>query len=339
MRRSTIVLAILTLAMVATPALSQKQPHGFLKEIGGFTDAALTKLDGGSVISTTLKTENNELALMGAVRVRGTIQEFLAIYRDIETFEATLGIAKTLSDPPKMSDLEGLEFEKSDIKALEHCKVGDCDLKVGEEMLNQLKSDIDWNAPDAHDTVVRFLYENILAYVNAYAEGGNATLAVYRNKKKPQYVAKEFEALLEQSPYVLQYRPELHKYLLEYPKATLDGASDFLYWDVINFGPKPTLRVNHVTIYPTEEGPNGATIITSKQLYYSRYFDTGFELYTLVPDEARPDNGFYLLTLNRYRTDLGGGLTGKVMRRGAEAGTKGAMKDTIEAAQAAVQKR
>ena len=49
---------------------------------------------------------------MGAVRIKGTIQTFLENYHDIERFEAALGIAKKLSDPPKMSDLEGLEFEK-----------------------------------------------------------------------------------------------------------------------------------------------------------------------------------------------------------------------------------
>jgi len=46
-----------------------------------------------------------------------------------------------------------------------------------------------------------------------------------------------------------------------------------------------------------------------------------------------------VVALNRYRTDLGGGLSGKVMRLGATSGTKGAMKNTIAAAQAAVQKR
>jgi len=341
MRISTIlrVVGVIAIAMAATSAFAQKQPHTFLKTIGGFTDKDLAKLDDGAVISTTLDSGvKNELAFMGAVRIKGTIQTFLENYRDIETFEAALGTAKKLSEPPKMSDLRGLDFEKSDLKALRNCKVGDCAIKLGEETLNELQSEIDWSAPDADAAVVRFIHERVLEYANAYEKGGNAELAIYRNKSKPQHVAKEFEALLNNSPYVLQYRPELHKYLTDYPNATLDEASDFLYWSIINFGPKPTLRLNHVTIYPTEEGANGATIITSKQLYYSRYFDTGFELYTLVPDEARPDSGFYLVTLNRYRTDLGGGLTGKVMRLGAAAGTKSAMEDTIEAAQAAVQK-
>ena len=224
------------------------------------------------------------------------------------------------------------------MKALRSCKVGACAIKLGEETLKELQSQLDWSAPDADEAVVRFVHERVLEYAQAYDEGGNASLAVYRNKSKPRYVAQEFEALLDNSPYVLHYYSELHAYLTDYPKATLEGASDFLYWDVINFGPKPTIRLNHVTIYPTEEGANGATIITSKQLYYSRYFDTGFELYTLVPDEARPDNGFYLVTVNRYRTDLGGGITGKVMRLGAEMGAKSVMEETIEAAQAAVQK-
>ena len=107
------VVGVIAIAMAATSAFAQKQPHSFLKTIGGFTDKDLAKLDDGAVISTTLKSGiKNELAFMGAVRIKVTIQTFLENYHDIETFEAALGIAKKLSDPPKMSDLEGLEFEK-----------------------------------------------------------------------------------------------------------------------------------------------------------------------------------------------------------------------------------
>ena len=55
----------------------------------------------------------------------------------------------------------------------------------------------------------------------------------------------------------------------------------------------------------------------------------------MIPDEARPQSGFYLVALNRYRTDLGGGLTGKVMSLGAAAGTEDAMKKTLQNAQKA----
>jgi len=331
---------MVVIAMGAIPAFAQKQPHDFLKTIGGFSDGDLAKLDAGDVITTTLDTHvKNELALMGAARIEGTIQTFLEVYRDIETFEKAIGTAKMLSEPPKMADLQGLDFDKGELKSLEHCKLEDCGIKLDQQTLKELQSQIDWSAQNSHEAVARFLRERIFDYAKAYQEGGNASLAVYRNKSKPRFVAKEFAALLEKSPYLLQYRPKLNAYLLDYPKGTLAGASDFLYWDVINFGPKPTMRLIHVTIDPPEEGTNVATIISSKQLYYSHYFDTGLELYSLIPDSEQPDKVFYVVALNRYRTDLGGGLSGKVMRLGATSGTKGAMKNTIAAAQAAVQER
>lgn len=334
-----LVSASLVVSFFTGAALAQKPPHEFLRTVGGFSNRDLAELDTGDVTITTLDSEENELALLGAVRIQGTVEAFLELYRDIRSFEAELGTASKFSDPPELADLAELDFDHGDIKALEHCKLEDCDLKMGAEALEELRSRIDWDAPNAHDEVVRFVKERIVDYARAYQRGGNAALGVYRNESKPRYVAQEFDRLLARSPYVLQYRPELHAYLLDYPKATLDGASGFLYWSVINFGPKPTLRVNHVTIYPVEDGPNGNTVIASKQLYYSRYFDTGLEIYTLVRDEAHPDSGFYLVALNRYRTDLGGGLTGKIMRLAAEAGTKGAMHDTLEAAQKAIRDR
>lgn len=321
------------------PGFAQKQPHDFLESVGGFSDSDLTVLDNGDVITKILDTGiNNELALMGAARMQGTIDGFLELYRDIERFEGELGPVNKLSKPPTLADLNALVFDKGDLKSLERCKVGDCDINIGAQALEQLHQKIDWSDPGANAAVTRFLHEEILNYVVAYETGGNEALAVYHNKSHPESISKDFTALLERSPYVLQYEPELHQYLLDYPKATLPRSSDFFYWSVLGFGPKPTLRVNHVTIYPTQDGANATTIIASKQLYFSHYFDTGLELYTVFPGAQSSGDGFYLVALNRYRTDLGGGLTGKVMRMGAASGTEKAMRDTIKNAQAMMAK-
>ena len=341
--KTSFVLRIIWAAPVclglAAPGFAQKQPHDFLKSVGGFDDGALSKLDSGDVITVTLDTGvSNELALMGAARMDGTIEAFLPLYRDIERFEAGMGLAKKLSSPPKLSDFDTLELAKSEFKALSNCKPEDCAIHLSQEGLDELRSQIDWSDPNASDAVLRFVRQRLLGFATAYEEGGNAALSVYRNRQEPRAVAGEFEKLLDNSPYILRYEPELHRYLLDYPKATLAGSSGFLYWSVIGFGPNPTLRLNHVTIYPTGEGANATTIITSKQLYYSRYFDTGLELYTLVPDDAQPGAGFYLVALNRYRTDFGEGLMAKIMSKGAAWGTEDAMRKTIANAQAAVKK-
>ena len=58
----------------------------------------------------------------------------------------------------------------------------------------------------------------------------------------------------QKSPYIVAYRPELHRYLLNYPKATLADTTDFLYWGKYDFGAKLVIRISHVTIYPLEDG-------------------------------------------------------------------------------------
>jgi len=97
--------------------------------------------------------------------------------------------------------------------------------------------------------------------------------------------------------------------LLEYPKARLSKGSAFFYWQQVEFGLKPTIRVNHVAI--SEEAEN--TIIASKLLYASHYFRAALELQILVPDSSRGP-GFWLVTVKRLRSDGLSGTTGQFVR-------------------------
>ncbi len=70
-----------------------------------------------------------------------------------------------------------------------------------------------------------------------------------------------------------------------------------------------------MTIRPTEKGVNGSVIIASKQLFFSHYFDTGLELQILVRDQEYPEDGFYLVSLTRYRSSAMTGMVGSMVRR------------------------
>jgi hypothetical protein len=88
---------------------------------------------------------------------------------------------------------------------------------------------------------------------------------------------------------------------------------DFFYWSTVDFGFKPTVRVNHVVIYPFAARPSGVShVMAIKQLYASHYFQTTLELRFLVEDERRA--GFYLISITRSRIDGTGGLRGALMR-------------------------
>jgi hypothetical protein len=150
-------------------------------------------------------------------------------------------------------------------------------------------------------------------------------------------VAKEFEALLANSPYILHYVLELHRYLLEYPQASLPGAEDFMYWALNDFGLKLVLRLSHVTIYQEKEDANASAVIASKQLYFSHYFHTGLDLRFLVENRQRPgSDSFYMVTVSRVRSDELGGIFGGVVRQTAQAAARDGLKLYMEVCKEAI---
>ena len=127
--------------------------------------------------------------------------------------------------------------------------MGDCDVKVGEENLERLHREVDRDAPDARERATNVVHEMVFSYVEAYRRGGHVELAVYRDKKRPNFIAEEFKRLLENPPYVPAYFREFHEYLLNYPRVELPHSADFFYWTKNEFGLKPIVRLSYVTIY------------------------------------------------------------------------------------------
>lgn len=110
-------------------------------------------------------------------------------------------------------------------------------------------------------------------------------------------------------PYVYEDEPEFYEYLRAYPTKRLDNVNDFIYWSKDKFGLKPVISVTHVTIY-RRAGSRG-TLIASKQIYASHYFEASLGLTAVVPTSHEERPGFYLLYLNRSRSDaLHGGFSG-----------------------------
>jgi hypothetical protein len=148
-----------------------------------------------------------------------------------------------------------------------------------------------------------------LEYVTAYLQGGNKELALYRDKNRPTYAAQEFAAMIEEMPMLRQREPALRQYLLEYPQAQLQKSTSFLCWQKVNFGLKPTIRINHVAITETA----GHTLVASKQLYASHYFWTALELRELIPDPSRGE-GFWFVDVSGGRSGSLAGFKGHAIR-------------------------
>ena len=326
---SNVVGSLLAALMVFVAALPSavgqaqpREPHTFLMKHIGFKPADIQEMEQGKVVTKVLKTnEKTEVAVFGIVWIDAPMDWFVRWQKDIEKLESgdAVQAIKKISDPPQLSDFNDLTLPEDDLKAIPKCKVGDCEVKVDAPALERLQKEVNWSAPDAHEQASRLIRQMTLEGAQAYHENGDASLAAYRDKKRPTFLDKEFEGLLKNSPFLVEYVPEFHRYLDEYPNAELAGADSYLYWSRVQFGLRPTVRMNHVVIYPFGEGDDTAVAIGSKMLYASHYFHTALELKFLVKDSANPKKeGFYLISLNRSRSDGLTGFFGGIVRSAAQ---------------------
>lgn len=301
--------AILLFAVTSLGAQPGTTVGNLLRRDMGFSADDLRALDEGSAVIRSLDTPvREELAHVGVVHIDARPERFIERFRDIERFEAGPGIPSIgrFGLPPRIEDLESLVLPATDVEALSKCRPGDCDVKLPAAAMSRFREEVDWSSVNAAGQADEVSREVILALVQAYQAAGNTALGYLDDGNKPLLVAEQFRALLDSAVVLPAPVPALLAYLGDYPHGRPAGAEDFFYWTVVDFGLKPTIRVNHVTIYPLEaSSPLGvAYAIAIKQLYASHYFHTTLELRFLVEHGHR---GSSLISITRSRND---GMTG-----------------------------
>jgi hypothetical protein len=330
------LVALATLALDAVAVPGQGRPplpariDSYIKSDVKLTVQQQEQLLAGQPVTRLLDADPaKEVAVFGAVWINAPIARYVDAVKNIEEFEKgeNFLVTKRISSPPRLEDFDQLVLSPEDVSDLKTCKVGDCELKLGEEALTRIQRETDWSKPAATADVERSIRKLALEYVTGYLESGNSRLAVYRDAKRPTFVAQEFAALVDRMSALTDYLPDLKKYLLDYPRVTLPTAASFLYWQDAKFGLKPTIRINHLTVADRQTH----VAVVSKMLYASHYFWTAIELRVLVPDPARGD-GFWFVNVNRSRSDGLGGFVGSLIRgkvrSEAESGMQAALKIT-----------
>jgi hypothetical protein len=287
--------------------------ESYLTNIVKITAVERRQLLNGQPLTKILDGDaSKEVAVFGVIWINAPARRYVDAVEDIEAFERGGGfkVTKRISAPPRLEDFAQLRLPDEDLDDLRNCRVGDCDVKLGEQALTRFRSEIDWKAPNARAAASRLMQQLAFEYVTRYLEGGNEQLAVYRDSSRATFVGPEFRTIVDSMPELTTYMPNMRRYLLEYPLVTIPDATSFLYWQETEFGLKPTIRISHLTIRAQPED----TVVTSKMLYASHYFWTALELRVLMPDPSRGP-GFWFVTVNRSRSDGLSGFTGLFVRR------------------------
>jgi len=335
--------AVLVLASVPGPvgaqATQRSLPDGFERylaaEVRPTAAERKTLLAGGPLTKLLPSDESKEGFVFGAIWVRASPADYVRRVMDIETFEKGGGfrITKKIGDPPRLEDFAELELPEDDVKDVRRCKPGDCEMKLSAKGLQAFRTQVRWGTPNEKSDADKAFRRLAFEYVNGYREGGNARLAVYRDADDPVFVANEFRSMIERAP-SLTRTPDLLKYLLEYPSSPLASSTSFLYWQEVQFGLKPTIRINHLVI---QERP-GQTVIAPKMLYASHYFWTALEQRVLQTDPAR-GGGFWLVTINRSRSDGLKGFIGRLVRGRVRSEARKGMEAVLTVTKAVLERR
>jgi hypothetical protein len=314
------VLAGILLLMISPAARSQDaEPSKFFREYIGLNDEQISTIRNGKALAKILDSPTaDQVFVFGSVYINSTPERYLKFASDIDALRklpSYLAIRK-FSDPPRLADLEGFTLDEEDFKELKNCKADHCEVQLPTEAMEEFQRTVEWSAPDAAEQANHVAQQMALQALLDYKQGGNAALGTYRDKNHPAAVAQTFASLLSRSKALPVYLPELRRYLLDYPNVESSAIESQFYWEKVNFGLKPTLRMVQAVIYRGKSPGDPAYAVAEKQLYASHYFETALDLTVCVKDTERPGHaGFYLITMKGSQQAGLTGLKGSIVRK------------------------
>ena len=314
---------------------NERTVEQFFREYVGLNDEEIAQIRSGKAVAKILDSPTaDKVFVFGAVYVQSNPDDYLRLASDVDSLRKLsnyLAIQK-FSDPPRLSDLDGLTLEADDIQKLKTCKPGHCEVQLPSDAMEAFQRSVEWPAQDAAAQVNRLAKQMVLDAVLHYQQGGDAALGTYRDKDHPANVADTFQSLLSRSKALPVYLPELDRYLLDYPNAESKDIESQFYWEKVNFGLKPTIRVIQAIVYRGASATDPAYAVALKQLYASHYFETALDITVCVRDEENQKHpGIYLITLKGSQQAGLTGLKGGIVRKVAVDKTRSSLEKALAA--------
>jgi len=325
MSRVIQVVAVLTLGAVSGAVRAQPQPKTFFRDQIKLEDGEIRRIDQGQVVTRLVDSGDARYGILafGAVYVNAPVANFGAVVRDIKRLtENKVYLAvqafSVNGAAPQLADFERFALEKKDIDELRTCKPGDCSIQIFD--VERFRKPVNWDAPDRYEQVNQLARQRLYQGVNAYLSGGLKALGSYRDRARPLSIYEATKSMIDSSYYLPQDKAGgIHHEVLDYPQSKLPGAEDLFYWEKIDFGQEPTVRVSHLMLFP--QGVGAVKFVAANlQLYASRYIRVALQMYYCVPDTANPGRpGFYLVEMNDSRMPDYGPLKLAIVRKVASA--------------------
>jgi hypothetical protein len=330
--------AFLVAAVSTAPAATGAPQSGdaYLRSTIGFSAGDVSRVRAGEPVATSPEgREGREIVTFGAVRVDRAPDEVLAYLGRVDALRQGAAVQQLgiLSSPPEPGDLAGFTLHPRSVASLKDCRIGECAVQLPGWALARFAKTTD----SVHDTARSVALE----IANAYIKGGHSALSAYEDRRPAVRPSDEYTRLLGSDQYLPAPLTALRHSLNGYPYRQARGVRDQFFWTVVDFGMKPTFRLNHMAIASgaalDDPAGNLTGVVATIQLLATHYFSSTIEWHFVLRDPQDPSRA-YLYYLARSWAPGMTGIRGRVarytVRSRAEEGIAaylGATKQRIEA--------
>ena len=264
----------------------------------------IAALDRGETVARELPTaDGRDVAVLGAVQMNVSRGFFADRQRDVSRAlkTATRTKVQRFSEPAVAGDVQLIENSNDDLKELRNCRPDDCNFKLPATDMQSFRAAMS-SGPDAKSRATAYAAARMVEYVNDYRARGNAAMLVFDDRGTTRS-SDALIGLLRDSSYVFSAVPSLGQHLVDYPRSTLPGATEVIFWSRDEMPHlRPVLRITHQTIYSPPERSD-LTLIASKQIYANHYFEAGLEALAAIDRASPGGNTITVVAVRRYRFD------------------------------------
>jgi hypothetical protein len=295
---------LLMAAVLAVAGMSD--PLAIVRPTVDLSPLDQARLDRGELVSRVLPARKGQVAVFAATGVSADASTLAAAATDIADLKKSSFVTaiQRFSDPPQLSDLDGLTLDQHDLDVLKACEVGRCSFKLAAIEIEAIGlaryGDVNGRQ------VTAALRGVMLDRARAYLSAGLASLPPIANRPRTWQLHEVLGAALDESPSLLR-QPPLLAWLRD--ERVTECVDSFLYWSKEHFGSgKPVILITHVAIYQPSAD---VAVVVGKQIFASRYLNGAVSMTAVT---AAPSGERYLVYLNRSTVDLLGGFWGGFAR-------------------------
>ena len=329
-----VLLVCLVAVTLGAEPRSAVDVRALLKDVAGFTDEDWINIERGVAVAKVVETDTREIAVAGAVRIRGQRDRLVVRVRDIEHLKRSAVVLDVgrFDNPPDAEDLARAPFELYNLD-LRDCRPGECRVRLSADDIARFHRTVDWRAADWRDRSASTWREVLAARAAAYVRDGRTALPVYTNKVEPLNVASELSVLAAKFDFVRRFSADFYRYLQQFGPTGPSGSQQAMYWSKEDFGVRPVFRISHQVIFPVRD----AVLIATNQVYADHYLDAALGLTIAVDAGDASHEGFYMIAVNRARTRSLSGFLRRLVRGTVQGRSREAMRKILTATRSAVE--